>query len=150
MSFAHFMDKWRWVPGYPDAHIFLDPHVGWWKIPLLLVKPCSFWDETTIFLQVKSGETTIKMWMKSSLLVKSPWHPMAPLLITILVKSVVFVAGPAISEIEEIVKDTALSLIGVESLENDEPLMDAGAPACPARSRAPTPNGGLLGCHTDS
>lgn len=62
---------------------------------------------------------------------------MAPLLITILVKSVVFVAGPAISEIEEIVKDTALSLIGVESLENDEPLMDAGAPACPARSRAP-------------
>lgn len=34
--------------------------------------------------------------------------------------------GPAISEIEEIVKDTALSLIGVESLENDEPLMDAG------------------------
>jgi hypothetical protein len=56
---------------------------------------------------------------------------MAPF--TILVKSVVFVAGPAISEIEEIVKDTALSLIGVESLENDEPLMDAGAPACPAR-----------------
>jgi hypothetical protein len=95
------------------------------------VKPCSFWDETTVFLQVKSGETTIKMWMKSLLVVKSPWHPMAPF--TILVKSVVFVAGPAISEIEEIVKDTALSLIGVESLENDEPLMDAGAPACPAR-----------------
>ena len=41
----------------------------------------------------------------------------------------VFVAGPAISEIEEIVKDTALSLIGVESLDNDEPLMDAGGPA---------------------
>ena len=61
---------------------------------------------------------------------------MAPLLITILVKSVVFVAGPAISEIEEIVKDTALSLIGVESLENDEPLMDAVS-----RTRADTIQG---------
>lgn len=30
------------------------------------------------------------------------------------------------AEIEETVRDTALSLIGVESLDNDEPLMDAG------------------------
>jgi len=34
--------------------------------------------------------------------------------------------GPTLAEIEEVVKDTALSLIGVESLDNDEPLMDAG------------------------
>ena len=30
------------------------------------------------------------------------------------------------AEIEDVVKDTALSLIGVETLDNDEPLMDAG------------------------
>eukprot|EP00933_Yihiella_yeosuensis_P005904 TRINITY_DN110514_c0_g1_i1.p1 TRINITY_DN110514_c0_g1~~TRINITY_DN110514_c0_g1_i1.p1 ORF type:complete len:338 (+),score=73.76 TRINITY_DN110514_c0_g1_i1:151-1014(+) len=34
--------------------------------------------------------------------------------------------GPSLSEISETVKDIALSLIGVESLEADEPLMDAG------------------------
>ncbi|CAK9058398.1 unnamed protein product [Durusdinium trenchii] len=34
--------------------------------------------------------------------------------------------GPSVNEIEEVVKDTALSLIGVETLANDEPLMDAG------------------------
>ena len=34
--------------------------------------------------------------------------------------------GPTMAEIEETVRDTALSLIGVESLDNDEPLMDAG------------------------
>jgi len=34
--------------------------------------------------------------------------------------------GPSIDQIEEIIKDTALSLIGVETLDNDEPLMDAG------------------------
>ena len=37
-----------------------------------------------------------------------------------------FCEGPTLAEIEEVVKDTALSLIGVESLDNDEPLMDAG------------------------
>ena len=38
----------------------------------------------------------------------------------------VFCKGPTMAEIEEVVRDTALSLIGVESLDNDEPLMDAG------------------------
>lgn len=35
-------------------------------------------------------------------------------------------AGPTPAEITEMVKDTALSLIGVETLDDDEPLMDAG------------------------
>eukprot|EP00930_Biecheleria_cincta_P069315 TRINITY_DN5706_c0_g1_i1.p1 TRINITY_DN5706_c0_g1~~TRINITY_DN5706_c0_g1_i1.p1 ORF type:complete len:1047 (+),score=293.11 TRINITY_DN5706_c0_g1_i1:111-3251(+) len=35
-------------------------------------------------------------------------------------------AGPSPTEIIEMVKDTALSLIGVETLDDDEPLMDAG------------------------
>lgn len=39
---------------------------------------------------------------------------------------VVWKPGPTMAEIEETVRDTALSLIGVESLDNDEPLMDAG------------------------
>lgn len=89
------------------------------------------------FLQVKSGESLIL-----SYFVPRNHHPKVD---EILVVGEVpmashgpirgfWSAGPAISEIEEIVKDTALSLIGVESLENDEPLMDAGAPdESPAR-----------------
>ena len=57
----------------------------------------------------------------------APMAPMAPMEAASQLSGPTPYKGPAISEIEEIVKDTALSLIGVENLDNDEPLMDAGA-----------------------
>eukprot|EP00931_Biecheleriopsis_adriatica_P014587 TRINITY_DN11649_c0_g2_i3.p1 TRINITY_DN11649_c0_g2~~TRINITY_DN11649_c0_g2_i3.p1 ORF type:complete len:1110 (-),score=277.81 TRINITY_DN11649_c0_g2_i3:74-3403(-) len=35
-------------------------------------------------------------------------------------------SGPSLPEIADVVKDTALSLIGVDTIDDDEPLMDAG------------------------